>query len=170
MSVLGLDLGLRTGYAVLGGTVTQTEIFAPDGSVVVGTWDCRPLTWESTAGALVRYRAALVEAIVGYTVTLVGYEAVKAPHGRRGGGTQAWRVHLLLQSQLLEVAESRGLAVLAVAPSTLKKFATGSGRAGKPEMVARATEELPALRGLTEDEADAYWTARWAAATVGARL
>lgn len=47
-----------------------------------------------------------------------------------------------------------------VAPNTLKKYATGNGRATKEEMVTRAIE-LGAAATITHDEADAYFLRRY---------
>lgn len=60
-----------------------------------------------------------------------------------------------------------------VPPTTLKKFATGNGRAGKKEMLAaiEATDPIffQTLNNMTikagkYDLADAYWIARWVVA------
>lgn len=40
---------------------------------------------------------------------------------------------------------------------TIKKFATGSGAAKKPEMIAAAKERWPERNVKTDDEADALW-------------
>ena len=55
-----------------------------------------------------------------------------------------------------------GIPSLMVAPTSLKKFATGHGQAKKDKMVESAVAELN--RDLNDDEADAYWLSRVAQA------
>lgn len=49
-----------------------------------------------------------------------------------------------------------GLAVTFVNPSILKKYATGNGNAGKPQVVAEAVRRL-GYQGHSNDEADSLW-------------
>lgn len=49
-----------------------------------------------------------------------------------------------------------GVAAVTIAPGTLKKFATGSGKVDKIEMVVAARDRL-GYRGKNEHEADALW-------------
>lgn len=49
-----------------------------------------------------------------------------------------------------------GVPFVVVAPTSLKKFATGNGRAKKEEMVANARERL-GYEGFDDDEADALF-------------
>ena len=46
--------------------------------------------------------------------------------------------------------------IVEIPPTTLKKFATGSGNADKPKMLAEAIRRL-AYGGSSLDEADALW-------------
>jgi len=55
-----------------------------------------------------------------------------------------------------------GIPSLIVAPTSLKKFATGHGQAKKDKMIQTAVAELK--RELNDDEADAYWLSRIAQA------
>jgi Holliday junction resolvasome RuvABC endonuclease subunit len=50
--------------------------------------------------------------------------------------------------------------MVVIAPGTLKKEATGNGRASKPEMLAKARETFPECPN--HDVADAYFLARLA--------
>lgn len=53
----------------------------------------------------------------------------------------------------------RGVPYFEIAPTTLKKYATGSGRAGKPDVVAAAGDELQAVIA-DHNAADARWLAQ----------
>jgi Holliday junction resolvasome RuvABC endonuclease subunit len=48
----------------------------------------------------------------------------------------------------------RGIPFVRVPPATLKKWATGNGRSGKPEMIAAAQRR--GYTGCRPDEADAF--------------
>lgn len=50
----------------------------------------------------------------------------------------------------------RGIPVVVVAPTKMKKFATGKGNADKAKVLLKAVRELGYL-GDSEDEADALW-------------
>lgn len=61
---------------------------------------------------------------------------------------------------LIEILAAEHSAELTVLhPTTLKKFATGTGRATKDEMIARAQEECD-VSVNDEHQADAYWLYR----------
>ena len=51
----------------------------------------------------------------------------------------------------------RDVPLILVAPSAVKKWATGSGCADKERMISAATEALGGEVTLNEHEADAYW-------------
>ena len=57
------------------------------------------------------------------------------------------------------------VSTLTIAPTSLKKFATGNGQANKDKMISTAATELD--RELSNDEADAYWLARVAESYYG---
>lgn len=73
-----------------------------------------------------------------------------------------------LQAQLVEVAFDLKLQCVTVAPSTLKKFATGNGRAKKPEIVAAAKARWPRTSFETHDQADACFVLLWAQQAIAA--
>jgi|TARA_R100001530_G_scaffold31710_1_gene24893 Holliday junction resolvasome RuvABC endonuclease subunit len=61
---------------------------------------------------------------------------------------------------LIELVAHRGEAVFAsIHPSTLKKFATGSGKSDKKAMLAAA--QLESHKIETHDQADAHFIAKW---------
>lgn len=64
------------------------------------------------------------------------------------------------------VGHHLGLRRLETGPSELKKWATGKGDAGKPEMVEAARRAFPGYEPAGHDEADALLIAAWAATVV----
>lgn len=85
-------------------------------------------------------------------IKLVCYE--KAAAGANNFGTAVF--HAQLEGVILATCAVRRIATLAVAPTTLKKFATGSGRADKQQMIA-AAKLHGATTGGSSDLADAYF-------------
>lgn len=67
---------------------------------------------------------------------------------------------------LVDDAEAAGAAVLKVPPTTLKKFATGSGAATKDAMVLAAARAFPSFDG-DNNAADALWLYAYGCEWVG---
>jgi hypothetical protein len=63
-----------------------------------------------------------------------------------------------------EIADIKGAALLDVTPAEIKKWATGSGKASKEEMIASA--QIMGYGGDNEHEADAYLLLRFAETTL----
>ena len=89
-----------------------------------------------------------------------GVVAYEKPHFR---GYAATLSACALVVALEERAETLGLQVIAVHTATLKKHATGSGRATKEGMIAAARNRWPRFDPETDDEADARHVLAWAA-------
>lgn len=89
-------------------------------------------------------------------IHLLAYEhsAMGAFHGGKKVRFATMAFHEKLRGVIEQVANEIGAELLPVNPATLKKFATGHGRATKLDMI-RACERQFGLRNLTEDEADA---------------
>jgi Holliday junction resolvasome RuvABC endonuclease subunit len=51
----------------------------------------------------------------------------------------------------------RAVPYISIPPATLKKFATGSGLAPKPDVLLAAAKRFPAVEFTSEDAADALW-------------
>src|SRR3990167_3594133 len=58
-----------------------------------------------------------------------------------------------------------GFKIIAVAPTTLKKFVTGSGRADKPTMRQKIFKKWRGAEFDTQDEAEAFALAQWGLST-----
>lgn len=85
----------------------------------------------------------------------------------RGGHATSLAVGLV--TVVLEEAAAQGVETSSVHTATLKKHATGSGRAGKPDMQAAALKRWgkPAGGELQEDQADALCVLGWALDEIG---
>jgi Holliday junction resolvasome RuvABC endonuclease subunit len=135
--VCGIDLSLRaTGIAHCNGVV---EVFTPthDGA--------------SNAGMdrLCEIRDHVIEAVVVDTeLAIIEALAFDAHDTNRWGAQLAGIVRAGLYDQ--------EVPFLLVVPGTLKKYATGNGRAGKDQMTNAAQKRLK-YEGYDNNEADALW-------------
>lgn len=67
----------------------------------------------------------------------------------------------VFESYLVEICHVRDIDAATVAPSTLKKFATGSGKSKNPEVLRAAHERWPGYSFATHDEAHARFIVVW---------
>lgn len=147
--VLGIDLGNTTGWAV---------VTADRAGVTIGEWDLRPRRFEGGGMRYLRFLRLLEDALRDVRPKLVAYEEV-----RRHIGTDASHVYGGFLSQLCVTCERLGVPYLGIPVSTVKRFATGRGNAGKDEVIAAAKRFLDG-RGahageLTHNSADALFVA-----------
>lgn len=146
MRVIGLDLGTKTGYA-----------WTADGKVraeMSGVADFSPGRHEGGGMRFLMFRRFLV--------TLVGdkseecvifFEEVVAQAHRSGSAAHVYGGFV---GVLSEFCEGHSIPFRGLPIATIKRHATGSGKAGKPAMLARACTEFGHTR--SEDAADALWT------------
>lgn len=143
MKFLGLDPGLRTGWALY------------DQETDKWTWG----TWElGYHRPLARLSAHL------FGLGVCGRVTVEKPIGAgfRAMSANSEKVGIVRQW----AGESETFRL--VAPTTVKKFATGYGRASKEEMIAAARKRWgPGVK--TEHEADALWICAWGITRVEAK-
>ena len=143
-SLLALDLGTRTGWAIC----------REDGTVHSGEWNLSSFSRAREGVRFLLFRSALINARKVHGVDRVVYEEVafvkaqKAAHLYGG-----WKAILLAWAETHEIPYD------GVHTGVLKKFWSGSGRAGKQRMidVARMLGHNP----VSDNEADAiailYW-------------
>ena len=145
---LGLDLGSNCGVAVydhVPGAVLLKE------NLHLFQWDLSPQGLESGAARYVRLRAFLNAA----APDVLGYEDVKYSPPKDFFVNKKFGIPVLLSrvSKAAEVlggmkvtvatwAEEKGIVSNGFAIATIKKFATGSGRANKEDMIAAANKLL----------------------------
>lgn len=150
LGILALDLSRSTGWALR----------RRDGTVASGVESFRQGDDEHPAEVLLRFKRWVNRMIT--AVDMVVWERVV------GGsvGMSARSFLFVLESQVMLAAFELGAETRTVFPSTLKKHATGNGRAKKPEMIAAALKRWPnavwteTLSG--SDEADALCVLAWA--------
>jgi Holliday junction resolvasome RuvABC endonuclease subunit len=141
MRVIGLDPALKTGWAI-----------NDDTGIRYGTWDID----ANNPARNLAYRLLEMTARVEYLLAsenpdVVVYEQVQFVRSMSQVTLSAmWRGIIVLQSA------KRGIRVEGVPVGTLKKFATGSGKADKAMMIDAARHEIWDTDAvLSSDEADA---------------
>ena len=149
MNILALDCGIRTGWASWS-----------RGFMESGVQEFALQRGESPGMRFIRFRKWLVEMLKTTDAVVIAFE--QAHH--RGG----YAVDLLvgMTTRIVEEAALRGIETAAVHSATLKKFATGSGRADKSAMMS-AAEKRWGKRPATDDEADALCLLAWAIKNCG---
>jgi Holliday junction resolvasome RuvABC endonuclease subunit len=149
-AVAGFDFASRTGWAV----VNEIEGVPLRHS---GVWNLVPTPGESPGMRYLRLRGYLEEMRKAYPgLHLVGYE--RAHH--RGAAATAYALGYI--SHLQAWCAEHGIEHTHVHSATLKKHATGSGRANKKEMIAAGKAQFPGLApNVTDDEVDALWVLDW---------
>ena len=161
MIILAIDPGSHLGWAL-----------ARDGKLIEsGVEDFGLKRGESPGSRYLRFRKWLQGQAI-YTggdpdnhgwPNLVAYEQ---PHHRGGHATE---VLVGMTTRLQEFAAEIGAECVAVHSATLKKHATGSGRASKLEMIHAADNRWKPKPGLFNDnEADALLILAWAIEEYGA--
>jgi len=144
MKILALDLGTRTGWAI---------VYA-NGGVHTGYVDFKGGRYEGGGMRFLRFRQWLDQ--LADKPGCVYFEEV-----RRHLGTDAAHVYGGLLATLTSWCEEQNVPYKGVTVQEIKQFATGKGNAKKELMKAAATKA--AGRTFDDDnEADAYWIAKLA--------
>lgn len=138
-------------------SLTRTGIATADGKTI--TVATKAVAGYRRMGRLALIRDAVAESIT-EDVMLVAIEGYA-----HGASNQA---HALgeLGGIIRMAVWTRGVPFIDVAPNTLKKFACGNGRGGKPQVVANARERL-GYEGFDDNEADALWLRELALHLIG---
>lgn len=143
-SILALDLGTTTGFAV-----------GDKGHMVSGTWNLKPGRYDGGGMRFVKLRARLDEIRGACGVTQVYFEEV-----RRHVGTDAAHTYGGLMATLQAWCEEHSIPYSGVPVGTIKKSWTGSGNAKKEAMVAEAVRR--GFEPADDNEADAIALFDWA--------
>jgi Holliday junction resolvasome RuvABC endonuclease subunit len=148
VNLLALDMSTKTGWATNAGRQSGVQVF-----------DVR--RGESPGMRFLRCRAWLNEIwkLLGGKIDVICYE--QAHH--RGGAATACCVGLV--TTVLAFAAEHNIETMPVHTGQLKKWATGKGNAGKPQMIqtAKARGWSPA----DDNEADAQLLLEYAIETLG---
>lgn len=139
---LGIDPATKTGWSAPGD--------------VGGVWTLS--TKEEHAGLLlVRLRQHLLAAIEEHRIDAVVFEV--ASQGTSWGSKKEW--HGMVRGIITMVAAECRIPFKFFVPTSIKNFATGSGRAEKWQMV-RAFKTFVGREPIDDNEADAYFVRRMA--------
>ena len=136
MNILGLDMATRTGWACnIHGRRSGVIEFAVKRGESPGMRFLRCRSWLNEMLKLLE------------RIDLIAYE--QAHH--RGGAATACCMGLV--TEVLAFAAAHGIELMPVHSATLKKFATGNGRASKTDMIKAAKER--GWSPVDHNEADA---------------
>lgn len=138
MNIFALDPAASTGFAHSDGTHGAYLLTSP--------FDTRP------GDRLVRFWMWLDRFLEQHLTELIAAE--DASFGSPNPSIQA--MHNELRAIVFMVAAERGIDVKMFHPSTIKLFATGNGRAKKPDMIRACREKLGIISD-SDDEVDACW-------------
>ena len=145
MKILSLDCGTKTGWST--GYISGVEEFAVKRGESPGMRFLKFRGWLST----------MLEILPDIKVII--YE--QAHH--RGGAATACGVGMV--TVVLEFAAQHNIETMSVHSGTLKKYATGKGNAGKPEMIAEAINR--GYSPIDDNEADAQLMLEYAMEKLG---
>ena len=158
-ALLALDLGTRTGWALLD----------PRGRICSGSQPFTPQRFEGGGMRFLRFHRWLTElslsggASGGLAVEQVVFEEV-----RRHAGVDAAHAYGGFLGQLGSFCEHHRIPYQGVPVGTIKRHITGKGIASKEAVIA-AIREL-GYRPVDDNEADALALLHWAIATAGGGL
>lgn len=153
MKILALDTGTRTGWAI----ISDGKVFES------GVQDFSKRRGESNGAMFLRFRKWLGDLL--YLQGHIRFVAYEQAHHRGGAATE---ICVNLTGRVQEECAARSIEFVGIHTQTLKKWATGSGRADKNEMVGRATKILGRLP-IDDNEADAVLLGMMAQEEYGAR-
>jgi Holliday junction resolvasome RuvABC endonuclease subunit len=139
MSVLTLDLGSTTGFMLK----------CRGGAVLHGFWSLKGGRSEGAGMRYLRFRSCLGNLHTNSHIRYVAFEDV-----RRHNGTDAAHVFGGLRAVLMAWCEENTIPYEGVSVQAIKKFVTGKGNAGKPQVIAAVRKH--GFEGVVdENEADA---------------
>ncbi len=141
LTILALDLGQKTGWALL------TE----GGSMTSGTILFKPGRFEGGGMSYLRFRQWLTELLA--MVDINGFDAIYFEEVRRHIGTSAAHAYGGFLATLTAWCEKEHVPYSGIPVGTIKKYVTGKGNASKEQVIAavRALGHTPA----DDNEADA---------------
>ena len=154
--ILALDLGTNMGYAV-GNSL---------GKVASGSVDFSTKRNEGGGMRYLRFTRWLIKIIAEYDVTEIYYEEVK-----RHSSVAAAHVYGSFEGHLMVACDDPDCPIpyQSVPVGTIKKYASGKGNCGKPEMIKAAIKKGWLLFGSEDhDQADALWILDYARNILGA--
>lgn len=144
MKIIGLDCATKTGYCLM-----------DNGDVVFsGVEDFSKKRGESNGVMFMKFSSWLRKLLQDTNPDLVTYEQ---SHHRGGASTE---IGVNLTGRVQEMCAEAGFQYMPVHTATLKKFATGNGRADKADMI-KAAKEILGCDPRDDNEADAVMLASY---------
>lgn len=142
--ILALDCATKTGFALI-----------KDGKIYEsGVMDFSKKRGESNGMMFLRFRQWLSR-MMDLPIKVVVFEQA---HHRGGAATE---ICVNLTGRVQEICAERGVEFAAVHSGTLKKWATGHGKADKRDMIGKAMLLL-GRNPIDDNESDAALMAAWA--------
>jgi len=151
MNILAIDCGTKTGWASWS-----------NGHLESGVHEFAVGRGESPGLRFLRFRSWLVDML---TMTGPGLVVYEQSHLRGGHATD---LLVGMTTRVVEECAARGIEYAAVHTATLKKAATGSGKADKRAMIEAASKRW-GKRPVDDNEGDALCLLAWAEKTLGGR-
>ena len=148
-AILSLDLGTRTGWALLG----------RDGSITSGSESFKPQRFEGGGMRYLRFKRWLTE----IERSADGLDAVYFEEVRCHAGVDAAHAYGGFMAHLTAWCEHHQIPYRGVPVGTIKKHATGRGNAGKADMVNAMRQR--GFQPIDDNEADALAILLWAIET-----
>lgn len=136
MNILALDAANFCGYAHSNG--------------VSGVWEYKKKKTDSPGAKWLMFIARLRAFLKQHPTDKIVYEQA---HHRGGAATHSGHGYIAC---IEYVASSKGITVGSAHSATIKKHATGSGRASKDQMMEACIEKL-GITPMDDNEADALW-------------
>jgi Holliday junction resolvasome RuvABC endonuclease subunit len=145
-TILALDLGTRTGWAVL----------PRSGRIASGVTEFRPGRFEGAGMAFLRFEKFLAD----LNRDAGPFDAVVFEEVRAHAGTLAAQVYGGFLAHLTAWCERNRVPYLGVPVATIKRHATGKGNASKDEVIAAMLKR--GFQPGDDNEADALALLSWA--------
>jgi len=143
--IIGIDPGTHCGWCVLNLETGER--------IASGVWDLSVRRHEGGGMRYLRARQMLRQLIDASPPVALLYEEVAAHKG-----SDAAHVYGGIVGQVTSLCEERGIPYKGMPVGTVKKYASGKGNCGKPEMIAAAIERWH-FDVADDNEADALWVA-----------
>lgn len=158
MSVIGIDPSLAsTGVAIIDSQVEDVEV------VTLGRKGRESDGWVERSDRIVAQVRRIAANVPRSCVDLVVIEAMPPGMKPQPWLGDRWALWFGLYSTL----RGRGYPIAVVNPSSRAVWATGRGRAKKPEVLAAVREQWPAVRIHDDNQADALTLAAMGAHHLG---
>jgi len=161
-TILGLDIATKTGYAVLS-VETGQRIESGVLNCSIRTKATKTIPADHEGRRMWALEFGLYRLLSDHENILIAYERITM--GPKAGG-KTTAVARWMESVVLLGAYRENLSVISYAPGTIKKHATGDGRATKEQMVSAAEQRFSTVV-CDDNEADALHIASLAHSQIG---